>query len=296
MNLPIAIATTATERAARRRRPWLAIRAGLLTAGVLLAGLCVAPVPRWCLDAVGAPRGGVERLGGLRARWLAPETAPDAAKLQRRLARRGLTATVHTYGPLVIAEIPGMPEVDTRDALQLLRGPAVEIHKLGPGGVLDRGVLFDRTQIQSAAVTSMLGDVPRVAFMIWMPPGSTRGPRVPAAQVAITVDHHVRWTAQFWQLAGEVFVLDTDGDRDGLAEALDDDPLHGGTIVDLAYVSALDLAHFAWAARAAAAITGGVAAALIGLLLSAGSARLRRRKASPIAGMRWGAEPERTPV
>ena len=119
--------------------------------------------------------------------------------------------------------------------------------------------------------------------MIWTPAGSTGGPRVPAIRVAITVDHEVRWTTRQWQLFGDVFLFDSDGAD--LAAALDGDPLHGGTIVDAVYVPRPDLARFAWAARAAAAITGGAAAALIRLLLSAWSARWRRRNASPIAGM-----------
>lgn len=145
-------------------------------------------------------------------------------------------------------------------------------------------MLFDRTQIKEAIVTSMIGDGPHVAFMLWMPPGSRSGPRIPDSRVAITVDHEVRWTAQQWQLFGDVFLFDTDAAD--LAEALNGDPLHGGTIVDLVYVPRADLARFEWAARITVAVTGGAAAALIRFLLSLGAARWRRRKASPIAGMR----------
>jgi hypothetical protein len=112
--------------------------------------------------------------------------------------------------------------------------------------------------------------------------------------VAITVDHAVRWTTRQRQLFGDVFLFDSDGAD--LAEALNGAPLHGGTIVDLVYVPTPDLACFEWAARAAVAITGGAAAALIRLLLSAWSARSRRRNASPIAGMHRGGAPERTPA
>ncbi|MGH9885455.1 MAG: hypothetical protein ACREBE_07990, partial [bacterium] len=66
MRLPIAIATTATTRAAGRARNAIAVRAGALAAGVVFAVFLVASVPWVCVELLGAPRAGVARSGGLR--------------------------------------------------------------------------------------------------------------------------------------------------------------------------------------------------------------------------------------
>jgi hypothetical protein len=297
MQLPIATATTATARAARRRRTWRAIRVGLLAAAALFAVLCIAPVPRWCLDLVGAPRAGLARYGGLRVGWLAHEFRADAAHLERRLVARGVSATLRAQGRLVTVDIPDLREVDVPRVLALLRAPdAVEIHALGPDGALDRRALFDRAQIEGAGVTDMIGETPMVAFMLWTT-DPERGRRMRGVRVAITVDHQVRWTGELWKLFGDFFVLHpAGGDLAGPAEALDGGALHGGAIASAVLVAPTDLAPFAWAARAMIAIAGGVAGALISVLLSAVSTRSRRRDASAIAGMRPGCEPERAPV
>lgn len=268
MRLPIATATIATERAARRRQRALAMRVGLLAAGALFAVFLLAPVPRGFLEAFGAPRAGVARFGGLRTVWLRHEPDVDTENLQQRLATRGLTPTLHALGPYVTIELPGMREDDIARVLRILRGPdSVEIRKLEPDGALDSRVMFDRAQIREAAVTSRLGDGPTVAFMLWMPDGARR-PRIGPVRVAVVVDHEVRGTAVLHSLFADLMVLDVEGSNLAeLAEALDSTSLHGGTILDTVYVPAIDLAPFAWAARATIALAGGVAAALISLVL-----------------------------
>lgn len=273
VQLPTATATTATERAARRWQTALAARVAATVAGALFAVLLVAPVPRACVEAFGAPSAGVPRFGGLRAGWLRREPAVDTANLQQRLASRGLTATLRAVGTYVTIELPGIREDDMARVLRIVRGPdIVEIRKLETDGALDGPVMFERAEIREAVVTSLLGKAPKVAFMLWG--DRARSTHLGPVRVAIVVDHEVRGTAVLWGLFADVMVLDVEGKNLAeLAEALDSNTLHGGTMLYAEYVPERDLAPFVWAARVTIALAGGAVAALLALLLPTGAFR-----------------------
>jgi hypothetical protein len=268
MRLPIAIATTAATRAAGRARNAIAVRAGVLAAGAVLAVFLVAPVPRACVELLGAPRAGMARFGGLRVGWLQREAESDVPRLQQRLASYGLTATMQARGPFVILEMPGLPEHDTRRTLETLQRPGtVELHRINADGTLEGRALFERPQIRAGGVTSAITGEPKVAFWLWTP--RSEQPRLlRAVRVAIIVDREVRWTAVAHSLFTDVIVLDVDGsDLDGPGEALDGGALNGGTLLYAVRVSPTGLAPFEWTARAALAALAGVCVALVTRLM-----------------------------
>lgn len=264
MRLPIAIAATASTRAAGRARNAFAARAGVLAAGVVFAVFLVAPVPRACVELLGAPRAGMARFGGLRVGWLRHEADADVPRLRQRLASYGLAATVQALGPLAIVEMPGLPERDTRRTVEMMQRPGtVEIHRINADGTREGRALFERPQMRAGGVTSAITGEPVVAFWLWTP--RAEHPRLlRSVRVAIVVDRVVRWTAVASSLFTDVIVLDVDGsDLEGPGEALDGGALNGGTLLYAVRVSPTGLAPFEWTVRAALAALAGVCVALV---------------------------------
>jgi hypothetical protein len=112
MRLPVAAAVNTTERPDRQLHPLrVAAVAGLLAASVICVVFLASPVPRPCLEAIGAPADGLARFGGLQLRWM-PPTGYNISQLARRLEQRGIAATLYEQPGRVVIEIPGVRDGD----------------------------------------------------------------------------------------------------------------------------------------------------------------------------------------
>jgi hypothetical protein len=282
MRLPVAAAVSSARRPDWHLSPLrVAAIAGVLAAGVICVVFLTYPVPRSCLEAIGAPADGLARFGGLQLRWRPPAGYP-LAWLAHRLEQRAIVATLYEQPGSVVIEVPGARDGDLTWTAVTGDG-RVEVHPLRDNGTIGDDVLFDEANVAEAVVTLQLAPVPVVGMLFHNTPGRTRAEldaRFAGHRLAVTVDRVIRWTPVFHSAleGGLMWFTLAPHDAAALAAALYGGILPGGTLLSMTYVPPTDTAQLVWIARAAIVLCGGFAnAALVGLCLGAVAAVLRDR-------------------
>jgi hypothetical protein len=109
------------------RRWRVAAIAGALVALQVVVALSIRPVPDAVVSLLGGPRGGVDRLGGLRVRYR-PPAGLDARELEADL--RELSSIRREDGALVL-EFPGVPEQLAPELADILAGGGLTMRVVG---------------------------------------------------------------------------------------------------------------------------------------------------------------------